>query len=161
MSALLAEIRLYDFVLFVHVTAVVVAFGATFAYPFFQVGVERRSPHGVPAMLHAMHATSRYLVVPGSLLVLASGLYLTIEGWAFDELFVMVGLVVAIALILLGALVFDPLERRLLALAERDAAARTDELSEEYRALSRRFATAGMAASLLVVVAVFFMAVKP
>jgi uncharacterized membrane protein len=157
------DIRLYELVLFVHVTAVVVAFGATFAYPFFQVGVERRSPRGVPAMLHAMHVTSRYLVVPGSLVVLASGTYLTLDGWAFDELFVVVGLVVAIALVLLGALVFDPLERRLLALAERDVAAgRGDgELSEEYRALSRRFAAAGTAASLLVLVAVFFMAVKP
>jgi hypothetical protein len=110
-----------------------------------------------------MHVTSRYLVVPGSLVVLASGTYLTLDGWAFDELFVVVGLVVAIALVLLGALVFDPLERRLLALAERDVAAgRGDvELSEEYRALSRRFAAAGTAASLLVLVAVFFMAVKP
>lgn len=159
-----ADIRLYDLVLFVHVAAVVVAFGATFAYPFFQVGVERASPRSVPAMLHAMHATSRYLVVPGSLVVLASGIYLTLDGWSFDQLFVVVGLVVAVSLILLGAIFFDPLERRAIDLAERDVAAAADGdtvFSDEYKALSKRFAVAGIAASLLVVIAVFFMAVKP
>jgi hypothetical protein len=55
----LAAIRLYDLVLFVHITAVVVALGPTFAYPFFQAVVERRSPRSVPAMLHAMHTSSR------------------------------------------------------------------------------------------------------
>ena len=61
--SLLAE-YVYDVVLFVHITAGVVAFGATFAYPFFQIGVERRAPRSVPAVLHAMHAASRYLVTP-------------------------------------------------------------------------------------------------
>jgi hypothetical protein len=159
-----ADVRLYELVLFVHVTAVVVAFGATFAFPFFQVGIERASPRSVPAMLHALHATSRYLVVPGSLVVLASGVYLTIDAWAFDDLFVVVGLVIAIGLILLGEFFFKPLEQRLIAVAERDGAGTGSDppvLGEEYRALSRRFGAVGMAASLLVVLAVFFMAVKP
>ena len=61
---LAADIQLYDLVLFVHVAAVVVAFGATFGYPFFQAVVERISPRSVPAMLRAMHMSSRYLVLP-------------------------------------------------------------------------------------------------
>lgn len=160
----LAAIRLYDVVLFVHVTAVVVAFGPTFAYPFFQAGVERMSPASVPPMLRAMHTTSRYLVTPGSLVVLASGLYLTIDGWDFGQLFVVVGLAIIVVLILLGATFFDRHEARAIALAERDveaAAGGEVVLSAEYRAVSKRFARVGLAASLLILVALFFMAVKP
>jgi Predicted integral membrane protein (DUF2269) len=97
--AVLGGIRLYDLVLFVHVTAVVVAFGPTFAYPFFQTVVERVSPRSVPATLQAMHTTSRYLVTPGLLVVLASGIYLTIDGWDFGQRFVVVGLVVVVVMI--------------------------------------------------------------
>ena len=104
----LAEIRLYDLGLFVHVAAVVVGFGPTFAYPFFQATVERLSPRSVPAMFRAMHASSRYLVTPGLLVVLASGLYLTIDGWDFDEPFVVVGLSIVVALMILWSVLLRP-----------------------------------------------------
>jgi uncharacterized membrane protein YcjF (UPF0283 family) len=160
----LGEIRLYDLVLFVHVTAVVAALGPTFAYPFFQAVVERLSPRSVPAMLRAMHTTSRYLVTPGLFAVLASGVYLTVDGWDFGQRFVIVGLAIVVVLIILGATVFDRHEARLIELSERDVAAtgtREVVLSADYRAVSKRFARVGMAASLLVVVALFFMTVKP
>lgn len=158
------EIRVYDLVLFVHVTAVVAALGPTFAYPFFQVLVERLSPQSVPAMLRAMHTTSRYLVTPGLFAVLASGVYLTVDGWDFGQRFVIVGLAIVVVLIILGATFFDRHEARLIELAERDVAAtgtREVVLSADYRAVSTRFARVGMVASLLVVVALFFMTVKP
>jgi hypothetical protein len=160
----LAEIRLYDLGLFVHVAAVVVAFGPTFAYPFFQATVERLSPRSVPAMFSAMHASSRYLVAPGLLVVLASGVYLTIEGWDFDEPFVLVGLSIVVALIILGPTFFDRHEARLIELSERDVrsvGAGEIQLSEEYWRVSKRFSRVGAAASVLVVVALFFMTVKP
>jgi hypothetical protein len=160
----LAEIRLYDLGLFVHVAAVVVALGPTFAYPFFQATVERLSPRSVPAMFRAMHASSRYLVTPGLLVVLASGVYLTIDGWNFDDPFVVAGLSIVVALMILGPTFFDRHERWLIQLSERDVrAAGTGEvqLSEEYWRVSKRFARVGAAASVLVVVALFFMTVKP
>ncbi|MDQ3994256.1 MAG: DUF2269 family protein [Actinomycetota bacterium] len=160
----LGEIRLYDFVLFVHIAAVVVAFGPTFAYPFFQTVVERVSPRSVPAMLQAMHTTSRYLVTPGLLVVLASGIYLTVDGWDFGQRFVVVGLAVVVVLIVLGATFFDRHEARLIELSKRDVAAvgaREGVLSADYWVVSKRFARVGVAASLLIVVALFFMAVKP
>ncbi len=162
--AVLAQIRLYDLAVFVHITAVVVALGPTFAYPFFQTVVERLSPRSVPAMLRAMHRSSRYLVTPGLLVVLASGIYLTVDGWNFRQRFVIVGLAIIVVLIILGATFFDRQEARLIELSERDVAAAGAgevELSEEYWDVSKRFARVGMLASLLIVVAVFFMAVKP
>jgi predicted integral membrane protein DUF2269 len=160
----LAEIRLYDLGLFVHVASVVVAFGPTFAYPFFQMTVERLSPHSVPAMFRAMHASSRYLVTPGLLVVLASGIYLTVDGWDFDEPFVLVGLSIVVALMILGPTFFDRQEARLIELSERDvrtAGAGEVQLSEEYWRVSKRFSRVGAAASVLVVAALFFMTIKP
>jgi hypothetical protein len=159
-----AAIRLYELVLFIHITAVVVALGPTFAYPFFQTVVERLSPRSLPAMLRAMRRSSRYLVTPGLLVVLASGIYLTVDGWDFGQRFVIVGLAIIVVLIILGATFFDRQEARLIELSERDVAAAGAgevELSEEYWDVSKRFARVGMLASLLIVVAVFFMAVKP
>lgn len=164
MPGLLAEIQVYDVVVFVHVTAVVVAFGATFAYPFFQAVVERVSPRSVPATFRAMHVTSRYLVVPGALVVLASGIYLTSDRWDFGYRFVIVGLSIVVVVIILGATFFDRHEARAITLSERDVAAAglgEVELSEEYWEVSKRIARVGMLASLLIVVTVFFMVVKP
>jgi hypothetical protein len=157
-------IEFYDVVVFVHVTAVVVAFGATFAYPFFQAVVERSSPRSVPAMYRAMHTTSRYLVVPGALVVLAAGVYLTIDRWDFGQLFVLVGVLVVVVVIILGATFFDRHESRAIELSERDVAASGAGevvLSDEYWAVSKRIARVGMLASLLILVALFFMVVKP
>jgi hypothetical protein len=159
-----AEIRFYDVVVFVHVAAVVVAFGATFAYPFFQAVVERSSPRSVPAMFRAMHMTSRYLVVPGALVVLAAGVYLTIDRWDFGQLFVVVGLFVVVVVVILGATFFDRHESRAIELSQRDVAAAGAGdvvLSDEYWEVSRRITRVGMLASLLILVALFFMVVKP
>ncbi len=162
--AVTAEVQFYDVVRFVHIAAVVVALGATFAYPFFQAVVERTSPRSVPAMFRAMHTASRYLVFPGLLIVLAAGIYMTVERWDFGYLFITVGMAVVVILLLLAVAFFDRHEARAIELAERDVAAAGDGdvvLSEEYWEVSRRFARVGMAASLLIVAAVFFMVVKP
>jgi hypothetical protein len=159
-----AEILFYDVVVFVHVTAVILAFGATFAYPFFQVVTERVSPRSVPAMWRATHTASHFLVIPGSLVVLAAGLYLTIDRWDFGYLFITVGLTIIVVLILLGVAFFDRHEARAIELSERDVAAAGDGevvLSEEYWEVSKRVARVGMLASVLILATVFFMTVKP
>jgi hypothetical protein len=116
-----ADVQLYDAVLLVHVAAVVVAFGATFAYPFLQAVVERVSPRSVPAMFRAMHTAGRYLVSPGLLVVLAAGLFLTSDRWDFGDLFVTAGL--AIMPLVLGVAFLDRHEVWLIELSERDVAA--------------------------------------
>ena len=52
-------------------------------------------------------------------LAAASGIYLTIDGWGRDELFVIAGLSIVLALMILGA-TFDRQEARLIELSERD-----------------------------------------
>jgi uncharacterized membrane protein len=160
----LAAIRVYDVVLFIHIGAAVLAFGPTFGYAFFQVIAERRFPRSVPAVFSAMTATNRYLITPAALVLVAAGIYLTADVWDFGYLFVTVGLIVWLALITLTHGFFIPHETRARELAERDIAASGDgevAFSDEYWAISKRYAQVGSLAGVLVLLAVFFMTVKP
>jgi hypothetical protein len=78
---------------------------------------------------------------------------------------VIVPLIILIALLGLGGAFFTPNERRAGELAARDVAAAGPDgpvaLSPEYEALSARVAKMGALASVLVLVAIFFMAAKP
>ena len=154
----------YEIVLFVHVVAAVVAFGPTFGYAFFQALTERTNPRGVPTMWRATEATSKYLVTPGALLVLIGGLYLTFDAWEFSDVFVGVGLLAIIVLMGLIGGFFNPQGRRAMELAERDIAAAGEgevKFSDEYWAVSKRIAQVGTLAGVIIVVAIFFMTVKP
>ena len=154
----------YDIALFVHVAAVVLAFGPTFGYAFFQTVTERTNPHGVPTMWRATEMTTNFLVTPAAVLALASGLYLTIDLWEFSDLFVNVGLIAIIVLLGLAHGYFNPQGRRALELAERDiSAAGTGEVafSDDYWTVSKRIAQVGTLAGIIILVTIFFMTVKP
>jgi hypothetical protein len=160
----LAEIRFYDVIVFVHVAAVIVAFGATFGYAFFQAITERFNPRGIPVLWRAMDASGKYLVTPGAVVALAAGIYLVIDAWEFGDLFVTVGMVAIIILLGLSGAFFAPQGRRAMELAERDIAAGSAgevTLSDEYWAVSKRIARVGTLAGVIILVATFFMVVKP
>ncbi len=159
-----AAISGYDIGLFLHVVAAVVAFGPTFGYAFFQAVTERTNPRGVPTMWRATEATSKYLVNPAALVLLLAGLYLTIEAWDFSEPFIGVGILAILVLLGLTGAFFNPQGRKAMALAERDiegAGTGEVEFSNEYWAVSKRIASVGTLAGIIIVVTIFFMTVKP
>jgi uncharacterized membrane protein len=159
-----AAVTGYDIGLFIHAAAIVLAFGPTFGFAFFQVVAERTNPRGVPSMWRATEMTSKFLVTPMAVLALASGLYLTIDLWEFSDLFVNVGLVAIIVLLGLVHGFFIPRGRRAIELAERDiAAAGTGEVtfSDDYWAVSKQIAQVGTLAGIIILVTIFFMTVKP
>jgi hypothetical protein len=165
---------LYKVVLAIHVMAVVVAFGVTFAYPImFAVGA-RRDPRSLPLLHRVEYTIERTLINPGLLLVLLAGIYLASKGHDWSEFFVQWGLG---AVVVIGALigsVMIPTARRAEEIAARDLAASpggaaapggasagaTITMSEEYRALVRRLSIAGTGLSLLVLVTILFMVLK-
>lgn len=165
MNVLTLAAALYDYVLAVHVMAVVVAFGVTFAYPImFTVGA-RHGAHSLPLLHRIEYTIERYLINPGLLLVVLAGIYLASKGHHWSEFFVQWGLG---AVVVIGALVGSvmiPTAKRAEQIAERDIAASTSaeapEMSAEYQALTRRLATVGSALSGLVLVTILFMAIKP
>lgn len=150
----------YKIALFLHILAVVLAFGPTFGYAFF-MSMTPQFPRATPAILGGIQKIDRYLVTPGLIVLLLAGIYLLSDGpWDASDAFVSIGFLAIIALFGMQHAFFRPGTRRALELAERDLAA-GDELSEDFVAQSIRLANGGRIAGLIVVVSVFFMAYKP
>lgn len=154
----------YDVVLGVHILAVVIAFGVTFAYPIIFVVGARRDPRSLPLLHRIELATERILVNGGLVLVLGAGIFLASDGHHWSEFFVQwgIGAVVVIGAVI-GA-VMIPATKCAIEVAERDIAAAGEGevvMSAEYQALVRRLNVVGTALSALVVATIFIMAIKP
>jgi Predicted integral membrane protein (DUF2269) len=157
---MLATITGYSVGLFIHILAVVLAFGPTFGYALL-FSVAPQFPRATPALLAGIQRTDRYLVNPGMIVLLLAGIYLLAEGpWEGSEAFISVGFVAILALFGLQHAFFQPQVRKAKALAERDLAS-GDALSPEFEALSQRIGQVGTLAGIVVVVTIFFMVVKP
>ncbi len=156
-----ATITGYGIGLFIHVLAVVVTIGPTFAYGIFVGVAERSAPASVPAVLRGIRQTDRYLVSPGLIVILLAGIYLLGDAHIdAGESWVTVGFVAIIVLFGMVHGFFRPNTAKALELAERDLAA-GDTLSAEYAAVSKKLENVGKVAGLIVAIAVFFMVVKP
>jgi uncharacterized membrane protein len=160
------KITFYNLVLFVHISAAVIAFGGTFTYGLVQGLVMRpgQRPH-VPFWHRVQHEVGNKLITPAAIVILVAGIYLAAAGnYDFGKSFVTIGTVIIVALLGLGHAFFSPTELRAVEAAERDIAAAGDGevvLGAEYQALAKRLAAVGIAANVLVLVAIFVMVIKP
>jgi len=169
----------YEVVLAIHVMAVVVAFGVTFAYPIMFAVAARRDPRSLPILHRIEYTIERMLINPGLLLVVAAGIFLASDGHHWSAFFVQWGLAAAIVIGALVGSVMIPTAKRAETVAERDladttagagvggsastkaASGTTAEMSDEYRALVRRLSTVGSLLSALVLITILFMVIKP
>jgi len=151
----------YDVGKFVHVAAVIVALGIPFAYPLFTAIAESANPRSVPTVLRALRRNDFAIVTPGIVILLLAGIYMLADASiSISESWVSVGFLAIILLFAIVHGVVEPAVRKAIGVAERDLG-QGDELSDEYRALSRRINAAGSVAGVVVLVATFFMVVKP
>jgi uncharacterized membrane protein len=151
----------YKIALFLHILAVVLAFGPTFGFGFFVAAAEGSSPRSVPTVLRGVQMVDRFLVQPGLVVLLLAGIYLLADGpWEAGDAFISVGFLAIIVLLGLSHGFSRPQTAKALELAERDLKA-GDTLSEEYGAISKRLENVGKLAGLIVAVTIFFMAYKP
>lgn len=157
---MIASVTFYSVVLAVHIMAVVIAFGTSFAYPAFMPWARKNHPQAMPVIHEMSDRLGRLVMSPAMVLVLICGIYLASDADAWSETWVSVPLVILIVIGGLGGMFFAPNERKLGALATRDLA-NGSELSAEYDALFKRVAAAGLVVCALVLVAIFFMAAKP
>lgn len=152
---------LYEVVLAIHIMAVVVAFGVTFAYPIMFAVAARQDPRGLPLLHRIEYTIERFLINPGLLLVLAAGVYLASKGHYWSDFFVQWGLAAAVVIgALIGAVMIPTAKRAEQAAIADIAAAGDGELSMgvEYGALVRRLTIVGTLLSLLVLLTIYFMA---
>jgi uncharacterized membrane protein len=156
----------YAVVLFVHITAAIVAFGVTFAYPVLDTVFLRRDARSLPAYHEAEIEIGRRIVTPAAIVVLIAGIYLVTDRWS-DASSGWWSAALAILVVILGIehAIRIPTSRRMRDRAALDAreagSGGTVALSDEYARLGRQRRLFGGLNSLLVVVAVFLMVVKP
>jgi hypothetical protein len=160
----------YEVVLAIHIMAVVIAFGVTFAYPIMFAVAAKHGPRSLPLVHRIEYTIERMLINPGLGLVLIAGIYLASKGHYWSDFFVQWGLAAVVVIgALIGAVMIPTAKRAELA-ATRDLAAidagtpgtpgaePSVEMSEEYRALVRRLSTVGTLLSLLVLATIAIMA---
>jgi uncharacterized membrane protein len=155
-----ATITSYQVVVAIHVMAVVVAFGVLFAYPVILPWARRNHPRAMPAIHQAQSRIGRILIGPGMVVILGAGIYLASKSDTWDQSWVSTPLLILLILGGMAGMFFVPTERKLGELAERDLQG-GGELGEEYGRLFSRLQSMLMVAALLVLVAIFFMVVKP
>lgn len=162
---LIAEVSFFDVVLFVHITAVVLSFGPTFAYSVFLTAAMRRGGRAVPAVADGIRMWDRLSATLGVVLILASGVYLAADRFEFSDFFVSWGFLAVIVLAGLAHGFFMPRTRRILELAERDIAASPGDgpvkYSEEFEATVGQVDKVGPIAGLIVIVTIYIMTAKP
>lgn len=151
---MLPAIAFYDVVLFVHVSAVVIAFGVIFAYPVI-FSVLGRRPVAERAPFHdAQQAVGRRLISPALLVVVLAGAYLASDGHYWSKVWVTVPLIIAVVIGAMGGAFFTPRDRKLAELARSGG-------GSDYEKVYTQVRTGGMVAAGLVLVAIFFMTTKP
>jgi hypothetical protein len=153
-------VQFYDVSVFVHVSAVVVGFGATFAESImFPVAMKVGKQH-LPYVHRLQLAINQRFASPALLLIIITGIYQTADRWEFSDFWISATFLIAIILGGLNGAYFIPSDRRLAPMVERDLAASGD-VSDEYQRQARRQGMFGALAGVLVLLAIFFMVVKP
>jgi uncharacterized membrane protein len=157
----LGAVTAYTFSVFLHVTAVVVGLGATFAEAItFPVAMKLDQRH-LPYVHQLGVAINRRLTTPAFVVILVTGLYQVSKGdWSFGSFWISATFAILIVLGGLTGAYFIPTDRRLGAMAARELAV-AGEVSDDYRRQARTEGIIGAVAGLLIVVAVFLMVTKP
>ena len=155
----------FELSLFLHITAVVVGFGATFAEAIMfpvAMGLDKRH---LPYVHRLQLAINQWLATPALVIVLATGIYQVADAdFDFGDFWISASMLIVIVL---GGLIggyFIPADRRLGPMVERELAAAGEgevTLSDEYQRGARTEGFVGTAAGVLVVIAIYLMVTKP
>jgi uncharacterized membrane protein len=158
---MLAAIDAYSISVFLHVSAVVVGFGSTFALAVgFPLALRLDARH-LPYVHQLSLAINQRLGGPAVLVIVATGIFQVIDGdWSFGDPWISGTFAIVIALGALQGAYFMPTDRKLGARAERELAD-SGGVSDEYQRLAQREGLIGTIAGVLILAAVFLMITKP
>jgi len=157
-----AAITLYLVIKALHVMAAFAAYGLPFAYPFVIPYLRRNHPRTLPGVHDVQHRLSIALTGPGTVALFAFGVYMASKDDLWGESWVMVGVtILAIIAIAGGGIVKWTKELSELARTDIDAGGDTVVFSTEYDRVYQRYLITEATLGALVLVAIFFMVVKP
>ena len=157
----LAAIDAYSISVFIHVTAVMVGFGATFAEAImFPVAMKVGVLH-LPYVHRLQLAINTRLATPAMVVILLTGIYQTADAdWGFGSFWISATFLIVIVIGgILGAY-FIPTDRRLADQSAREIEA-NGAVSEDYLREARREGAIGALTGVLLIAAVFLMVTKP
>jgi uncharacterized membrane protein len=157
-----AAITFYLVIKALHVMAAFAAYGLPFAYPFVIPYLRRNHPRTLPGVHDVQHRLSIALTGPGTVALFAFGVYMASKNDLWGESWVMVGVtILAIIAIAGGGIVKWTKELSELARADIDAGGDTVAFSAAYDRVYQRYLITETTLGVLVLVAIFFMVVKP
>jgi uncharacterized membrane protein len=162
---MIATVDFFTVSLFVHIAAVMVGFGSTFALSVTTPIAMKLNPRHLPYVHQLELVLGRYFATPALVLVLATGLYQVDKlNLNLGDAWISATLAIVVVIGGISGAYFIPAAKQLRGLAERDIAAAGDgpvTLSDEYNKRARLGAIFGPLTGLLLVVAVFLMVTKP
>ncbi|MET0601355.1 MAG: DUF2269 family protein [Baekduia sp.] len=157
-----AAITFYLVIKALHVMAAFAAYGLPFAYPFVIPYLRRNHPRTLPGVHDVQHKLSIALTGPGTVALFAFGVYMASKDDLWGESWVMVGVtILAIIAIAGGGIVKWTKELSELARTDLDAGGDAVVFSAEYDRVYQRYLITEATLGALVLVAIFFMVVKP
>lgn len=155
----------YNIALWIHITAVVVGLGATFAESILLpvvMGVDKRH---LPVVYRVQIVINSYFANPALLVILITGFYQVAEGnWDLGSAWISATIAIVILLGGINGMYFIPTDKKLEAMVTEEIAAAGDgpiELSGEYERMSKAEGMVGAFTGLLIVAAIFLMVIKP
>ncbi len=160
----------WQFILALHIVAVVVAFGVLFIYPLLGVIGLRLDPQAMPSFHRFQLAVHTRVQAPGLGVVVLAGIYLASSLHEWSQFFVGWGLAASIVIGGIGGAYIAPRERRLAELAEQEVAGQQAAAvpaaggglswSDEYRVGARQADLARLLQLLLAAVTILFMSLQ-
>jgi uncharacterized membrane protein len=157
-----AAVTFYLVIKALHVMAAFAAYGLPFGYPLVIPYLRRHHPRTLPGVHEIQHRLSIALTGPGTVALFAFGVYMATKHHLWGESWVMVGVtIIAIIAVAGGGIVKWTKELSELARADIDAGDDTVVFGAEYDRVYRLYLATETTLGALVLVAIFFMVVKP
>jgi hypothetical protein len=155
----------FDFILAIHIFAVVVAFGILFIYPVLGVIGVRLDPRAMPWFHRFQYAVHMRVSAPGLVVIFLAGIYLASKLHAWGDFYVAWGVAVVVIIGGIGGAYISPREKRLAVLAEAEVAVLTGtpapfDWSPEYLKARREADLARNLQALLAALTILFMALQ-
>lgn len=119
---MISGMTLYEFLLFVHIVCIAVWMGGGMVNAIFiKTAAGLTSTAAIAPIARRAHALGNMVFAPASILALATGIWLVIEGpWSFSDTWISIGFTGIIVAIVIGAVFHSKRGARAVELAEAD-----------------------------------------
>lgn len=161
-------VETYELSVFIHITAVVVGFGSTFAEAVMFPVAMKMGSRFLPYVHRLQLVLNQFFATPAIVIVLATGLYQVEEGnWGYGDLWVSGTLAILAVVALINIAFFIPVDRKLLPMIEKavsDSGGRDlqlSELPEDYQRWGKLEGLLGGVTGVLLIAAIYMMVTKP